>query len=346
MERINRFWKIIEDLGCDSALVTNRTNVRYLSGFTGSAGFLLITKTERLLFTDFRYIEQATDQAKVFEVKNVSNFKIADYAAKFNSTAFENASISYYDFLRYDKIFKKLVPMGNTIMQLRSIKTADEINNIRTAAKIADDAFSHILTFIKEGMTEIQVARELDFYMLSHGAQKTSFDTIVAAGAHGSLPHAEPGNRVIKNGNLVVMDYGCVYNGYCSDMTRTVGIGNIDDEYKEAYNTVLQAQLSCLDMIKPGVNCASVHKNAFDIIDSKYKGLFGHSLGHGVGLEVHEHPGFSNGWDIPAPVGCVLSVEPGVYIPGKCGVRIEDLIVVTDDGYENLCSSPKELILI
>ncbi len=346
MERINKLLEILDKLGCDSALITNRVNIHYLSGFTGSAGVLLISKSERLLFTDFRYIEQATEQAKAFEIKNTAKFKIGDYAPNYNSTAFENTSISYADFLRYSKVFKNLIPIDNAIMEMRSIKNAEEINNIRTAAKIADDAFTHILTFIKEGMTEIKVARELEFYMLSHGAQKLSFDTIVATGAHGSLPHAEPDDRVIKGGDLVVMDYGCVYNGYCSDMTRTVGIGNIDDESKEAYNTVLQAQLSCLDMIKPGINCASVHKNAFDIIDSKYKGLFGHGLGHGVGLEVHEQPRFSSGCDMPAPVGSVLSVEPGVYIPGKCGVRIEDLVVITEDGYENLCSSPKELILI
>lgn len=346
MKRINKLLEIMKEKGCDSAIITDRSNIRYLSGFTGSAGFLIISEKELLLITDFRYTEQAGVQAKSFEIKNSATFSVRDYAAKFESTGFEDFSISYSDFMRFGNLFKRLVPMGNAITEIRSVKDDGEISDIRKASEIANEAFLHVLNFIKEGVSEISIARELEFYMLSHGAQKLSFDTIVATGAHGSYPHATPDERTIKKGDLIVMDYGCVVNGYCSDMTRTVGVGAVDDECVKAYNTVLKAQLSCLDMIKPDSLCSDIHNNAFNIIDSQYKGLFGHSLGHGVGLEIHELPNLSSKSARNLVPGNVVTNEPGVYIPGKCGVRIEDLIVVTENGYENLCSSPKELILV
>jgi len=284
MERINKILTIIKDLNCDCAVITDRANVRYLSGFSGSAGYLVISEKERLLVTDFRYVEQAEKQAKNFQIKNSADFKIAEYARDFENAAFEDTTISYSKYLWLSKMFKNLTPLGNAVIKLRSIKDKYEIENIRTAEKIGDEAFSHILSFIKEGMTESRVAREIEFYMLSNGAQKLSFDTIVATGANGSLPHAQPGESILKKGDLVVMDFGCVYNGYCSDMTRTVGIGSLDSESIDAYNTVLKAQLAALDTIKAGVTGAKVHNTAFDIIDSSYMGMFGHSLGHGLGL--------------------------------------------------------------
>lgn len=346
MERINKLLAVANDLGCDCAIITDRANVRYFSGFTGSSGYLIISQNERLIVTDFRYIEQAGEQAKEFEIINSKDFKFGEYMANFENVAFEDRTISYKGYLRYEKFCKKLTPIGGAISKIRRYKTAEEIESIRKAASIANDAFFHIIKYIKIGMTEREIARELEHYMVTHGADKISFDTIVATGAHGSLPHATPGDNVVSDGDLIVMDYGCKVDGYCSDMTRTVGVGNVDEESKKAYNTVLKAQLECLDMIKLGVNCASVHKHSFDVIDSAYPGLYGHSLGHGVGLEVHEEPGFASGYDIPAEEGFVLTVEPGVYIPGKCGVRIEDLIVITKNGYDNLCTPPKELIII
>lgn len=346
MQRVNKFLTHIHEMGCDCAIVTDRANVRYLSGFTGSAGYLLISDEDRLLITDFRYIQQAANQAEDFEIIDSASFKPAQYAKKFNYTAFEDESVSYKQYLNIKKNFKRLEPMGGTIINMRSVKDEDEIQKIRIAEKIGDDAFNHVLNIIKPGMTEQQIAREIDFYMLSHGAEGLSFDTIVASGERGSMPHATAGNNTLKDGDLVVMDFGCVYNGYCSDMTRTVGIGGVSDEFSEAYHTVLDAQLKALSIIKAGVNCAEVHNTAFDIIDKKYPGMFGHALGHGVGLEIHEQPTFSKRSDYPLLKNVVISVEPGVYIPGKCGVRIEDLILSTDNGYENLTSSPKELIII
>lgn len=346
MNRINKLLGVTGGLGCDCAVITDRANVRYLSGFTGSSGYLIISENERLIVTDFRYVEQAGIQAKGFEVKNSAGFKFGEYINKFENVAFENDSVSYKTYLWLNENCKKLSPLGDTILNIRSIKDSEEIGYIKQAAAIANEAYYHVIDFMKEGMTERQVARELEFYMLSHGADKLSFDTIVATGDHGSLPHAVPGDKVIRKGDLVVMDYGCVVGGYCSDMTRTVGIGSVDEDSQKAYNTVLKAQLACLEMIKPEVNCAEVHKLSFDIIDSEYPGMYGHTLGHGVGLEVHENPGFSFKHNQPLKPGTVITVEPGVYIPGKCGVRIEDLIVIGDDGFENLCTPPKDLILI
>ena len=189
--------------------------------------------------------------------------------------------------------FKNPTHLGKTLLNMRSVKDESEIGFIRKAEKIGDEAFSYILSIIKEGMTELEIAREIDFYMLSHGAERLSFETIVASGERGAMPHAVPTDNIIRKGDLVVMDFGCVYNGYCSDMTRTIGIGNISDELKEAYNTVLNAQLSSLEKIRSGINCSEIHKTAFDIINQKYPRMFGHALGHGVGLEIHEEPVFS-----------------------------------------------------
>ena len=346
MQRTNRLLTLIHEMGCDSAVITDRANVRYLSGFTGSAGYLIISDNERLLITDFRYTEQAAKQVKGFEIKDSATFKVKQYAKKFSYTAFEDESVSYKEYLNLKKNFKRLEPLGGIIIKMRSVKDKDEIERIRIAEKIGDSAFTHALSVMKVGMTELQIAREIDFYMLSHGAERLSFETIVASGARGSMPHATPSENILKNGDLVVMDFGCVYDGYCSDMTRTVGIGNVCEEFTEAYDTVLKAQLKSLEMIKAGVNCAEVHNVAFNIIDSKYNGMFGHALGHGVGLEIHEQPTFSKRSDYPLPKNAVITVEPGVYIPGKCGVRIEDVVVVTNNGYENLTSSAKDLIII
>ena len=346
MERINKLLSVIKELECECAVITDRANVRYLSGFTGSAGYLIISEKENLIITDFRYIEQANIEAKGFEVINVKDFNEKDYGNKFLSTAFENESVSYMEYLKIESNFKNLKPLNKALLKMRSIKDAKEIECIKKAEKIGDDAFSYIMSVIKPGMTELQVAREIDFYMLSHGAERLSFETIVASGPRGSMPHATPSENVIKNGDLVVMDFGCVYKGYCSDMTRTVGIGNISDELRKAYDTVYTAQLEALKKIKAGANCADIHNTAFNIIDEKYKGMFGHALGHGVGLEIHEQPTFAPKSDYELNENVVISVEPGVYIPDLCGVRIEDLVLVTKDGYENLTNSPKELILI
>lgn len=346
MKRTDKLLARIAEIGCDACVVTDRKNVRYLSGFTGSAGYLIISESERLLVTDFRYIGQAAEQATDFEIKNVADFNAADYAKKFSLTAFEDGAVSYREYLSLKKNFRNLKELGSFMLKMRSVKEKEEIELIRRAESVGDDAFAYALGVMKEGMTERELAREIDFYMLSHGAEALSFDTIVATGARGSMPHAFPTDVPLKRGDLVVMDFGCVCGGYCSDMTRTVGIGEVCDEFAEAYNTVLSAQKAALGKIGAGVSCDDVHNTAFELIDAKYRGMFGHALGHGVGLDIHEEPVFSRRSEYPLPENAVITVEPGVYIPEKCGVRIEDLVLVTADGYENLTRSPKELIII
>lgn len=346
MSRANRFLNILKSNECDCAIVCDSANVRYLSGFTGSAGYLLISENERLLVTDSRYTQQAKLQAKNFEIRNSASFSLKDYGEKFDTVLFEDESVSYKQYLNISNCFKNLKPIGKALLNMRSVKDEDEISLIRQAEKIGDEAFLYALSIIKEGMSEIELARQIDFYMLTHGAEALSFDTIVASGKRGSMPHAYPTENTLKKGDLVVMDFGCVYNGYCSDMTRTVAIGSIDEKAKDVYNTVLRAQKVAMEKIKAGVICADIHKAASDIIDENYKGLFGHGLGHGVGLEIHEEPTLSPRGDYPLLKNTVVSVEPGIYIPDFCGVRIEDLVLVTDEAYENLTSSSKELIII
>lgn len=346
MERIKRFRMALAEKKLDSALVTGRENVRYLSGFTGTAGYLLITEQAQYLVTDFRYLEQAAQQAQGFTIKNAPEFDLKAAAKGCHNTGFEDLSLSYALYARYREHLKKMSPMGRMLTYLRSIKDENEIHCIRRAAEIADQAFSHIVTFMKAGMSELEVALELEFYMRKSGASGLSFDTIVASGARGSLPHGAPTEKLLEPGELVVMDFGCVVDGYCSDMTRTVGIGDVPADQRLVYDTVLRAQLRVLECICAGENCARLHRIAADIIDEAYPGSFGHALGHGVGLEIHEEPTLSPKSDYPLPSGSVVTVEPGAYLPGVCGVRIEDLLVVRADGVENLTHSPKELLII
>ena len=232
------------------------------------------------------------------------------------------------------------------------VKTEDEIAKLARAEQIGDEAFTEIVKFIhenwKDGLTEQRVALQLEYEMRLRGAEGTSFDTIAASGSNSSLPHAMPQPKLLTEGDFLTMDFGCMYQGYCSDMTRTIHIGEVvESEQKKVYDTVLQAQLAALSVVKPGMVCSDVDKCARDIIaDAGYGDYFGHGLGHSVGLFIHEEPRFSMKCDAVLKPGVVITVEPGIYLPGRFGVRIEDMIVVTEDGYQNLASSPKELICV
>lgn len=332
--------------GLDAVIITDRNNVRYFSGFSGSAGYLIITLSYRLIVTDFRYTEQAQLQAKGFEVKNTVGFNINEYLSDNMAVGFENATILYGEYMSIAGSVKNLKPVDTMLTDIRAVKDAEEICNIQAAAEIADKAFEHITGYMCEGMTERQVALELEMFMRRNGANGLSFDTIVATGARGSLPHAEPGDSRLCRGHLVVMDYGCTVNGYCSDMTRTVAIGDISDRQLEVYDAVKRVQQECLDMVKPGAECSSIHEYSSKVLNGMYKDCYGHGLGHGVGLEIHERPNLNSrnhGLLVP---GNVVTVEPGVYISGFCGVRIEDLVLVTEDGYRILSKSTKELVKI
>lgn len=246
----------------------------------------------------------------------------------------------------------EFVPLEDAVNVYREVKTEDEIAKLARAEQIGDEAFTEIVKFIhenwKDGLTEQRVALQLEYEMRLRGAEGTSFDTIAASGSNSSLPHAMPQPKLLTEGDFLTMDFGCMYQGYCSDMTRTIHIGEVvESEQKKVYDTVLRAQLAALSVVKPGMVCSDVDKCARDIIaDAGYGDYFGHGLGHSVGLFIHEEPRFSMKCDAVLKPGVVITVEPGIYLPGRFGVRIEDMIVVTEDGYQNLASSPKELICV
>ncbi len=360
-DRIQSIYGIISDRELDGMIITDGYNMDYLSGYKGHTGMLLFLGECRYLITDSRYTEQAEIEAEDYKIVDIG---IEGYSKTIKtlldelcdskggiSLGFEDKHISYSQYKAFVDTFGEAVmleELGTSVNNLRMIKSEDEIQLIAKAEEIGDEAFNHILNFIEVGMTEKQVALELECVMKSLGADGLSFDTIVASGANSSMPHAVPTDKVIEEGDFVTLDFGCIYKGYCSDMTRTVYMGDeMTEKQLEVYTTVLNAQKSALNAIKPGMVCSDIDKIARDYIsEAGYGDYFGHGLGHGVGLYIHEEPRFSRSCDVVLEPGMVLSVEPGIYIPGEFGVRIEDLIVVTEGGYANLTESPKVLILM
>lgn len=342
-KRLSLLKKYIDENNLSCVIITDRKNMMYLCSYTGE-GYLIITKDKDYLVTDFRYTEQASLQAEGFEVCDIADIDIKEKFSKYEKAGFEDLNISYSSYRKFLGVFPELVPVGDILLDMRSVKDSEEIEAIRKAQEIGDKTFTHILDYIKPDVSERDIALEIEYHMRSLGADGLSFDSVVATGAHGAMPHAEPDGRKIKNGDMVVLDFGCVYKGYCGDMTRTVCVGRAEPQMKKIYDTVLRAQLSCLDMVKAGETGANIHNNALAIIEKEFPKTFGHGLGHGVGLNVHESPNLSPRNIKPLIKGSVVTVEPGIYIPGYCGVRIEDLVVVEDGGYTNLTFSPKNLI--
>ncbi len=358
-QRTTKLLDLITKQGMDGIIIVNPSNRRYLSYFTGSAGVLYISPKRQVLLTDFRYIEQASKQCPDYEIINHQAKGIPTLLREFmdqdgvKSIAIESDSVTYAQYEEYKKAFGDIIIKGtqSVVEGLRQIKDPEEIENLKKAEAIGDMAFTNIIRFIKEniakGVTENQIALALEVNMRENGAQGTSFNSIVAAGSKSSLPHAVPGDVVLKDGDFVVMDFGCIYNGYCSDMTRTIVIGEPSPKHLEIYNTVLLANEEALKAIKPGKTGKEIDAIARDIIKDKgYGDYFGHGLGHSVGLDIHENPRLATTDDTKLEPGMVVTVEPGIYIPDFGGVRIEDLVVVTEDGIKNLTFSPKELIVI
>lgn len=341
--------EILKNNNLDAIVVTSPENLYYFSGFTGGEGMLLFTGDKKYAIVDGRYTIQAKEQAKGFEVieYSVMPYKIiADMG--FKNIGFEDKTISYNLYKNMcDAIDGSFTGVSDYLNEFRKVKSFEECNNIRRAEHIGDMAFEHILPFIKPGITEREIALELEFFMKKQGATALSFDTIVAVGERSALPHANLTDKKVESGKVVLLDYGCVYNGYCGDMTRTVAVGYADDKTKNIYDTVLKAQLAALDTIKSGIANKDVDKVAREIItDAGYGKTFTHSLGHGVGLEVHEQPNLSPRSVDILKSGNIVTVEPGIYVEGFCGVRIEDMVLVTDSGYENFTHSPKDLIIL
>ena len=349
---LGRLEAFLAQLGTDSAILHRPENMRWLSGYTGE-GCLFVGGEDRVLLTDSRYTEQARRQAADWTVREVS--RGSDYPIVLGELARGREASRVRvetDYLTYDAWQAlseamqgaALVPMGGILEELREVKDDTELAAIRRAGAIASDAFERILPRIRAGMTERQIQRMLEFEMLELGSEGAAFETIAAAGPNGALPHATPSDRPIERGELLTLDFGATVDGYRSDMTRTVGFGRVSDALRAIYETVRTAQQLGLDALSAGTPCRAVDRVARACIDARYPGAFGHSLGHGVGLFIHEQPRLSmTSTDVLVP-GNVVTVEPGVYIPGLVGCRIEDTVIITEGGFINTIAAPKELI--
>lgn len=341
------------DLNIDALLITNEYNRRYMTGFTGTAGVAVVSKDDAVFITDFRYTEQAQAQIQDFRIVQHNGPIFAEVATQValmdaKTIGFEKDSMSYATYEIYkDSVKSEFVPVSGVIEKIRLIKTQEEINIIKAACEIADNAFTHILDYIKPGKTELDVSNELEFFMRKQGATSSSFDIIVASGVRSALPHGVATDKVIEKGDFVTLDFGALYNGYISDITRTIAVGQPSDKLVEMYNVVLESQLLALEKVGPGMTGIEADAVARDYLKLKgYGEAFGHSTGHGIGLEVHEGPGLSFRSNTVLEPNMVVTIEPGVYLPGIGGVRIEDDIIITETGNERLTHSTKELIIL
>lgn len=354
-ERCKKLLDSMGERGMDAFLVSSKENCLYLSGFTaGEDATLLIAAGESLLFTDFRYTIQANLQcAGDFRVVEVPRGKDLEYLSdaltslSCKKVGFEDDRILHREFQRWSALPVELLPASDLIRRQRILKDADEITAIRRAQQASDAAFAELLKILKPGLSEKEVAVELEYLLKKNGADELSFDIIVGSGENGALCHAVPGKRKLANGDFIVFDFGSRVDGYCSDMTRTVALGAPSDKLREIYGIVLEAQLRTLEWVKPGTPLKALDAVARDYITQMgYGECFGHGLGHGFGIEIHEAPTANSRSEEILMPGMTITVEPGIYIEGLGGVRIEDCCVVTEDGHLNLVSTAKDLLVI
>ncbi len=341
---------------CEAAIIKSDVNRFYLTGFSSSAGILFITKKKSYLLIDFRYFEKAKSVVKNFNV-----ILLTDTFKQINALCDENNIKTLYT--ECDRIsvseqsaFSKNIAgvfvsndnkIGKALENVRGVKSPYEILSIKKAQEITDKTFSYILERIDVGRTEKEIALEMEFYLRKSGSDGVAFDFIAISGKNTSLPHGVPTDKKIEKGDFVTMDFGANVNGYKSDMTRTVAVGFVTDEQKSVYETVLKAQEAAFSHIKPGAVCKDIDFASRSLIDNAgYKGCFGHGLGHSVGIEIHESPSFNTRDNTILKSGNVITVEPGIYLENKFGVRIEDMIIVNDTSFENITKSSKELIIL
>jgi Xaa-Pro aminopeptidase len=354
MERVEKLRKKLLKEGINAYFITKRENVRYIAGFTGSSGAVLITPEKNYFITDFRYVEQAAKQCRGFIIEKHEDTIYSHVAEllkklKIDTLHFEGDALTFKD---YREISEKasgvnLVSLPEIVDELREIKDKDEVEVIKKACAIADAAFNHLLKKLTPGMSEKEVAWELEKFMREAGAEDIAFETIVASGERGALPHGVASEKEIASGEMVTLDFGAKYQGYHSDITRTVAIGEPSEKMLEIYDVVLQAQEAALQAVRPGALAVDVDRVARDIIaKAGYAEYFGHGLGHGVGLNIHEGPRLSPKGKAVLQPGMVVTIEPGIYLPGIGGVRIEDTVLVTENGFEVLTRSPKNLIIL
>lgn len=353
MTKLQQLRQALLEKELDAIVITSPINRRYISGFTGSAGAVIISQKDARFITDFRYTEQAEAEAFGFQIiehkeaiEKEINKQLNDIKA--TRVGFEKDYTTYSLYETYQKFFDAtLIPESGLIEELRMIKTKEELEIMKKAAQIADDAYDHIQSFIKPGVKEIEVANELEFFMRRRGATSSSFDTIVASGFRSAMPHGVASEKEIQSGELVTLDYGALYHGYCSDITRTLAVGEVSEELRTIYDIVLEANMRGVNEIKPGMSGKEADAIARDYISERgYGDNFGHSTGHGLGMEVHEAPRLSHRAKERLEPGMVVTVEPGIYVPGIGGCRIEDDIVITEEGNERLTFSTKKFIQI
>lgn len=341
----------------EGALIEAPHNRRYLTGFSSSAGYVLAAGDAAYFLTDFRYMEAA--EKKVRDMTCVCYQKPADTIRELlkrhgiHTLYVETSAVSVSQFEIWKKAFPEVTLSAEGVLDgwldsLRRIKSSDELQKILQAQALTEAGFDHILNFIEAGRTEREIALELEFFMRRQGADGVAFDFIVVSGANSSLPHGVPGDKVVEKGDFVTMDFGALVDGWHSDMTRTVAVGWVDEEQQRVYDTVLQAQEAALQVLKAGLSCHAGDAAARSIIEQAgYGSYFGHATGHGVGVEIHEEPRLSPRCENEfLQAGNVVTVEPGIYLPGKFGVRIEDMAFITENGCENLTKSPKTLRIL
>lgn len=356
MNHLKQIAAKLPEYGLDAMVITSAPSEFYAIGLRGE-GLVLVGRDKCWYSTDSRYIEVVEENVTgcdIFMIENGhSHHKIAAehiLEQHLVKIGYEEDYLSVGEFQKMQKAFPdfvEFVPAGQLVNDLRAVKDEEELDAMRKSQEITDKAFEAILKDIHPGVTEQEIAAKLVYYMLSFGAQNISFEPIVASGANGSMPHAIPSAKKIQEGEFLTMDFGSLYKGYCSDMTRTIAVGEPTEEMRKVYETVKEAQLKCISMAKAGVIGADVHNAAEEILEQNgYGGKMGHGLGHSLGIEIHENPGFRKVNHQPMPLHAAVSVEPGIYLPGKFGVRIEDVVVLTEGGCEVLTKSPKELIVI
>ena len=354
MNHLKQIAAKLPEYGIDAMLVNSEPGEFYAVGFHGE-GNVVVTAEKCFYFTDSRYIEAANNLITGAEIAMTGHSR--NYRAMvqevidqchIETLGFEESYLSVADYELWDKgLTARLVPAQKLVNSLRAAKDAEEIALMRKAQEITDRAFDEICKFIQPGMTEQEIAARLQYDMLRFGAEKMSFDPIVVSGPNGSLPHGIPSSKQVQKGEFITMDFGCKYGGYCSDMTRTVALGEPTGEMKKVYQTVLEAQLAGIAVTRAGVPGKSIDAAARKVIaDAGYGEYFGHGFGHSLGIEIHESPNANTREETLLPVGAVVSAEPGIYLPGKFGVRIEDVTILREDGCEILTKSPKELIIL
>lgn len=354
MNRTDKFRSLLNAKEYDATIIFNRTNITYLSGYTGSETALFITQDKALFLADSRNTLQAKIEANDYEVIDIGRESLATAAAELvnkygcKKVGIEAEVISLATYRNLKKTADvSYEDVGKMLLDMRAVKDKSEIENIQKACDIACAALDNVVPLIKPGIKEVDIALEIEYYFKKNGSEGVSFDTIVGFQENAAMAHARPSGRQLKNNEFVLIDFGCKFNGYCSDMTRTFAVGNVSKEQKKVYNIVLDAQKAALDAIVPNMKASSLHNLAKDVIaKAGYGDFFGHGLGHGIGMDVHEAPGVRpNSNDILVP-GNVFSVEPGIYLENKFGVRIEDLVYMEENGYTNLIKYNKELTII